>query len=857
MSKIRIKTKRPWISYPGSFMQNNYAEDLNHGYLLWDVDSPTSFDVRFNLLPNPQPYVTIRWEGDVDVVLEAAEKYPPGTRYRIHSPGDLSQKHISELTSALRNECSASEVTFKIDKVADATIINAGKVTVVKHDLRNHEVMLRMIKDHHAKLDVSDEEWEAVTELLKSYSLKSVDNDGLVRNTKWTLKHIAFDNTFAYGAGNVIDFSTMKGVCGVFGANRVGKSSIMGTIMYALFNTTDRGSVKNMHVPNVRKPFCYTKAIVNVNGTDYVIERQTTKHENKKGQVNANTALNLFRIEGDEAVDLGGEQRADTEKSVQKLLGTAEDFLMTSLAAQDDIKLFITHGSSKRHQVLSRFLDLDVFDQVYDLSRADLNDCKAVLKTMPDRDWKALSTTSAFRISECSDDVADKEDAISELREKATRASAKLSVFSGMIPVTASQVDAQTARVRVLDAQVEASTASRLRQQHDVSKHDAEAEDAETKLSKIDVPGLKKRLEALKSLEASVAELRHSHERDASLFKQQERSLKILDDVPCGDEYPTCMFIKDAHLNKEKVELQKKRTEQALERLTLADESLKTLADEKLNTRVSEAETLLATKSRAQLLSSRASTELVKLETRNAELLEQLTAAKLRLDELQKAWDNDENVEVVSLRGELGTIQLEIKRLDEERMGLASELGRLKAEQSQHIQEQKKRTDLLNKMRAYELITSAFSKKGVPTAIMASQLPIINAEVAKVLHGIVDFTVSVELAADDSMEVYIDYGDSRRIIELCSGMEKTMASIAIRVAMINVSTLPKTDLLVIDEGFGQLDPAAVEACNRLLGSLKRSFSTVMVVTHSEGIKDAVDHIIEVTKVEKDSRVVHE
>jgi len=163
----------------------------------------------------------------------------------------------------------------------------------------------------------------------------------------------------------------------------------------------------------------------------------------------------------------------------------------------------------------------------------------------------------------------------------------------------------------------------------------------------------------------------------------------------------------------------------------------------------------------------------------------------------------------------------------------------------------------LQLMKAHELIAQAFSRKGIPNLIVNSQLPVINTEVAKILSGIVDFSIELEVDDDsDSMEIYINYGDSRRPIELGSGMEKTIASLAIRVALINVSSLPKTDMFIIDEAFGPMDPASVEACNRLLMSLKRYFKTIVVITHVEGVKDVADHIIEVTKVEKDARVVY-
>ena len=84
-----------------------------------------------------------------------------------------------------------------------------------------------------------------------------------------------------------------------------------------------------------------------------------------------------------------------------------------------------------------------------------------------------------------------------------------------------------------------------------------------------------------------------------------------------------------------------------------------------------------------------------------------------------------------------------------------------------------------------------------------------------------------------------------------------MASLAIRVALINISSLPKTDLLVIDEGFGALDDTNIEACSRLLDSLKKWFKNIMIISHVDAVKDAVDNVLEITQFEKNARVIHE
>ena len=149
-------------------------------------------------------------------------------------------------------------------------------------------------------------------------------------------------------------------------------------------------------------------------------------------------------------------------------------------------------------------------------------------------------------------------------------------------------------------------------------------------------------------------------------------------------------------------------------------------------------------------------------------------------------------------------------------------------------------------------------KKGIPLKIMSSQLPVINAEIEKILHGVVEFTVEIEAEnSSNALDVFINYGDSRRIIECASGMEKMLSSLAIRVALINVSNLPKSDILIIDEGFGALDDGNIEACSRLLISLKKWFRHILVISHIDAIKDTVDNVFDIQSKGKNSLIVYE
>ena len=81
-----------------------------------------------------------------------------------------------------------------------------------------------------------------------------------------------------------------------------------------------------------------------------------------------------------------------------------------------------------------------------------------------------------------------------------------------------------------------------------------------------------------------------------------------------------------------------------------------------------------------------------------------------------------------------------------------------------------------------------------------------------------------------------------------------MSALAIRVALTNVSELSKSNFFIIDEGFGALDDGNIEACSRFLESLKKWFRVIMIISHVDALKDAVDNVLEISKDGKDAFV---
>ena len=847
----------PWIGYSGTPIQQNYAEDLDHGYLLWDIIDNHDWGVSFKKLPNPKPYVTIQWEGSQSDFLNASIKYPKQSRFRIKSQLELSQDDISFLTQTLKTNLIATEVTFKSEYRVPVEMIKTKSSTIAKSDLASPDTMMDLIQSYCKENGNVNVDWDSISNQIKQYmSVVALAND-YITGSKWSLRHLKWDNTFAYGEENEIDFAKLNGIVGVFGPNRTGKSSIVGTLMYSMFNTTDRGSLKNLHVCNVRKPFCYARAVFEHNSKTYITERQTTKSVTKKGITTAATSLNFYRMREDgEVDDLCDDLRTGTEKAIRNLLGTSDDFSLTALSAQGDINAFIYQGSTRRRATISRFLGLDIFDKMYDLSSKDLSVYKSQLKSFPDKNWDELQLSNGQTILNLSEKIDELVEACHSSQNEVSNLRTELSLHKGHKPVTI--IDVQLHEQKIKNMKVTCNDAcSKIDVLNDeiiVLKDKLKIVEAVESADNIE--DLKKKLFTIDSLEKSVLELQHLHDKELVLLKAQQKSLKILDEVPCGDDYPTCKFIKDAHQNKSRIVLQNDNVVSILKKLDNINDVLKKLEKDSLVSKISKIEKANILSSKLNLEISRKETDVEKIRSNCEMLTANLSDNELKLLDLQEALKNDENSEVVSLRTKIETLCRSIKEQDEARMMMATQRGRLMSELEKLDAEKESRDKLLQMMKTYEIISGAFSKKGIPLIITRSQLPVINAELANILHGIVDFTVEMENDDEsDATEIYINYGDSKRIIELCSGMEKTIASIALRVALVNISSMSKSDMFIIDEGFGTLDDAGVEACNRLLTSLKKFFRLILVITHVDGIKDVADHILEITKNEKDSKMV--
>ena len=161
------------------------------------------------------------------------------------------------------------------------------------------------------------------------------------------------------------------------------------------------------------------------------------------------------------------------------------------------------------------------------------------------------------------------------------------------------------------------------------------------------------------------------------------------------------------------------------------------------------------------------------------------------------------------------------------------------------------------KYKYYEYYITATSRDGLPYEIVSSIIPKIEEDINNILSQVVDFKISIQ-SDGKNINTFIVY-DNNRVwpLELTSGMEKFIASLAIRSSLINITSLPRPNFLAIDEGFGTLDKNNMANISILLDYLKTQFKFIIMISHIDSIRDVVDSHIEIVKTKDGfSKVEH-
>jgi DNA repair exonuclease SbcCD ATPase subunit/DNA repair exonuclease SbcCD nuclease subunit len=867
---------KPYVAYPGSTIQQNFGEDQKKGFLFWNIRANDDWDVDFIEVENFQPYITTPWKDSIEGTLKALEGawvIRPGARYRLVSHTPLNPLVERQMAHELKVVRGAEEAVFQSEKSMNYDLITRDGVAIKKTSLRNdksvfHEFYKQFLDANTKKFILSPEQINEGNVVIDGYLDKlNASEMETTRNVSWSLKSFEFNNLFRYGENNKVDFEGLDGIVGVFGKNKIGKSSLIGALMYGLFNGSDReGITKNGQVMNQNKKLCDAKVVVSINGTDYVIERSSSRVEapkkGKKAQepsdgAKTETKLEFYKVQPDGSKEsLNGTSRDETDKAIRKLLGNSQDFLMTSVASQSKMERFIDEGATSRKAILNRFLDLDIFEKLFGYAKEDVAALNIKMQAFP-MGWEKLVLDLQKGLEDKAAEALTIDQKILEAREALD--AARLWIAQNE---SASAVDASINLAKVQQKVVSLKRQQAKAEQDclDIQRTIGSLMDELARLEKeaesINPQELQANLDKMKVIEKTLQDTTYALKDSERVLQGQEKNVRKLALVPCGDQYPTCLYIKDSHDDKRVIESKKAEVAAISSALSEISQQLKEIQEQKLSEKMKR-HSLVEQSIKEHIKEVQEKrTQLSLVEKSKKDIVNWLNLAIQEESKLGEFAASQEDVASLDKKKmELKALQSAVFSEERRKNDILIQTGRDTAALEKLLKDQAECQVLSSRLRVLESVQAAFHKNGIPAIILKTQLPAINAELAKLLGGLVDFDIVFETETGSNvMDIYIEDGHSKRILELGSGMEKMIASIAIRVALINLSSLPKSNVFVIDEGFNALDEEHVGKCMELLQILKGYFKTVLVISHMQRVKESADTIIEVFSNGEDSRI---
>jgi len=846
------------IRYCGSTVQQNHGETNDKGFLIWDIEDKETFAVRHIALANPKPFVTINLTPKGRIPKKADP--PEGARLRIASNNNIPLDALRRAVDVAKTRFKPESITFLNRAAGERGCVENLTKAFKKEDLRDPAIQEKFIKEYLKDYEPDEEVMDRVYDFNGRYNTAAEEEEEVARNIDWKLESMEWDNLFNYGEDNRIDFTNLNGIVGIFGKNYSGKSSIVDSLLFTLYNSTSKRNRKNLHVINQTKEECIGKLKIRVDNKIYTIQRLAEKYEKKlhgKTTIEAKTDVEFSsadEVTGDE-VSLNGLTRNDTDKNIRKIFGTMDDFLLTSMASQVESLSFIKEGSTKRKEILAKFLDLEIFEKKYRMAKEDVADLRGALKRLEERDFdteieEAKETLSAnigaTKGHKKTCDVVKVE--LSELNENLTE-------VQGIINATPVQIIDIIQVTKNLTGKKE----ELIQCSEDVLDYKAAIKQKQIILGKIaeflnnfDIDNLEKKKEIIVEKRKELESTMNAIHLEQTKLNNNTKKVRLLEEVPCGSEYSHCKFIHDAYVAKEEVDIIGKFIDNLKEKDINLENEIETLDPKKVEEHIRNYNQILK---RQVNLNSEISKLLMSIEQKKTKqkLLEhEILSLNDRVAEYNENKELIENLENLMLEKKQIDEQIEQKsdKLEECEQSLL-ELYKLNGSLEQQLEtlqnSKKELASLRGSYAAYDLFMKCMHPNGIPYDIIKKKLPLINEEVAKILTNVVEFEIFFE-ADGNKLEIFIKHARYEpRPIELGSGAEKTIAAMAIRLALLGVSSLPKPDLFVLDEPGTALDEDNMEGFIRILDMVKSSFKTVLLISHLDSLKDCVDTTIDIER----------
>ncbi len=660
----------------------------------------------------------------------------------------------------------------------------------------------------------------------------------------WTLKWLMVDNFLSFGANNYFPITKMKGLTIVNSvpSNRGGKTTLsIDAIKFLLHGNTTKTD-KNEQIFNLysNKDVLVVRGMIDIEGDEIIIERRMKRSAKKDGGWNVTNTVNYYKLLPDGSEEIQNEEDAKvTTKKIRESVGSEKDFELLVLATESNLDNLIGLSTTDSGKILSRLIGLEVLELKEEIVRRMYNEFNRKKKS---NDY----------------DIITLKNEIIEHQEK---------IENGLDLEKILNKNFEAIKIEIAKLNAENDQLLNSKQKLDVVIEELNPSQLETDINELIPTGtkLKLKIDGLSKEILDMGVIIFDEDKHYQLTKELMQNISdtavkqaevtriknVIIELVNGGICKSCNRKLDnvdnsKHINEH--EKQCKVLEKEINDLISNKEKVIQTELDKLT----EIKNKIDVKNKLELEKDRSEVEIFRLRNSVVSKQNDLKKYKLNLDSIEFNKGVDSKVSIVKTN----LLVTEFSK-DETLIKIQKVINDLKQNRTD-IDAKTKLIEIIKKEEEVEKIFKVYielvGKKGISKLVLRSVLPIINAEVQRLLED--SFNFEIEIFIDDKNDVQFlikDDGVSRPL-KSGSGLEKTASSIALRSILGKMSTLPMPNFISFDEVLGKVSSENIDKLKPLFDKIKDMYDVVFLITHNDLIKDWGDNIVTIVKEKNISRI---
>lgn len=850
------------IGYASSLISQTMGEcDDYHGVLVWDLENKTSY---YKIIENKYRNIQINIEDDIidiDTLI-----LPENGKIRFNVKNSPNIKIIKNL---IQNKYP--NITFKKDKYLSNQNIKSEEIEKKTIDYN------KIIEESTTNLEIRE---ILNKELQLNISLEKQKN-------LWKIERLEFDNLFGYGSDNIIDFTKMdyNEIFGLCGNNSIGKSSLIDILCIGLFNNysrnisdviSKRASLRGVIINNKYKNFKIKLTFI-VESKKYLIIKEGIK---KDGGTLTYKNYSLIDITKENIIL--SSQLDDTNKKIIELIGTYDDFCISSILFQSHLNYnfdFYQMTPYERKTFLYKKLNLEYFMTIKDKYILLLSKIKEEFNI---NEGKLLQINFNNEINITELNILDNE--IEELENKITTLTEYLNNTIKLLKPVIENIDInkllkEKEKINLLNTEnfILLKNKTLILNNFEIyqNKYNIKIDKLKIKLQKGN-----KNVKYVPLVENIILELIENNKnklQEIEIIKENINKLKVLKNnnnyilkhfyANCNTKCKTCVnnnkiikliLFSDYYKILEEIILTFENKLKIL-KITNYDNLLIDIRNAKINNKIQILnDKFLIEKNKIEELNNEIKLD-YEYKIKNLELQNNLNIInhKIKLYE-----ENKINItENLIIQEKIEKINIELKELNKQL--LDKKIIKLSIEkENENINKKNiiynelilKQQEIEKKINIYNEIIKLVKPDGIPLKLIQLNLKIIEQNINDMLKKFLNKTIKI---TDDTktINVLINNTDGK-VCNFFGGMEHFAVSLVFKIYFSKFLNLSSCGILIIDEGVSVFDKNTIQKFDVILDFIKQYYDNIFLITHISSFDDFITTKIVIKKNNNEDSYIH-